>query len=161
VVWVEVKTNWSDFDTSRRSKRLAREVCTGQDMADIVVVAYPSTGRTVFAEEDVMELIRLQTQGVLVVPWVASFTYWDNIRDVLACPSNQRRAVAGSDYRKPRTALAGLPGVGAKTEAKLLEFYGSAQVALLAYGSGGWGRVVGNTKFQRIESACRGQVLGV
>lgn len=161
VVWVEVKTNWLDFDSSRRSKRLAREVRTGKDMADIVVVAYPTLPQGIWHSENHLELLRLQTQGVLVVPWSTSFDYWDNIRNVLGYPSNQRRAVAGSDYRKPRTALAGLPGVGAKTEAKLLTYYGNADLALQAYGYEGWDDCLGEKNAARIESACRSQVLGV
>ena len=155
-VWVEAKTNWADFETSRRSKRLAREVRTGQDMADIVVVAYPSN-ECLAEPADRFELLRLQTQGILVVPWSTSFAYWDDIRSVLGSSSNQRRVIAGTDYRKPRTALAGLPGVGAKTEAKLLSFYGSAHLALLAYGADGWDHVLGEKQARRIEEACRRQ----
>jgi len=165
VVWVEAKTNWSDFDSSRRSKRLAREVRTGQDMADIVVLAYPANIQQSWTmtcdadKENQFELLRLQTQGVLVVPWIASFTYWDGIRNVLGSSSNQRRVIAGTDYRKPRTALAGLPGVGAKTEAKLLACYGNADNALARYES--WNLVLGDKQAQRIRTRCLGQVLGV
>lgn len=165
VVWVEVKTNWSDFDSSRRSKRLAREIRTGQNMADIVVVAYPVVPPAVYdttdhpgRHENQLELLRLQSLGVLVVPWSTSFEYWDGIRNILASESNQRRAIAGTDYRKPRTALAGLPGVGAKTEAKLLEYYGNADHALRAYGTSDWTEALGDNQVHRIEQACRDQV---
>ena len=155
ICWVEAKTNWADFESSRRSKRLAREVRTGQQMADVVIVAHPAYYTA--DPENLLELIRLQSQGILCIPWDTSYEYWDNIRVVLSSGSNLLRAVSGSDHSKPHTALAGLPGVGKVTERKLLAHYGNAHLALLAYGTDGWAAPLGEKQVQRIEIACRHQ----
>lgn len=153
VVWVEAKTNWADFDSSRRSKRLAREVKGALDMADIVVVAYPT--HLVEDNENRLELLRLQCLGVHVVPWSTVWAYWDDIRNVLGSARNQRRALAGSDKRKPRTVLAGFPGVGPKTEAKLLASYGTAEQAVKVYPY--WDAVLGERAADRIRSVLKEQ----
>ncbi len=156
VVWVEWK-NLDDLYSSIQSKRLARELRTGLSMADIVVVAIPRSARGMTLSTDAcMEVLRLQTQGIHVLyPCGRSYVYWDEVREVLSSGSNQRRAIAGTDYRKPRTALSGVPGVGAKTEAKLLAWYGTAHTALVHYLE--WHYALGSKKASLIEQACHAQ----
>lgn len=157
VVWVEWK-NLDDLDSSIRSKRLARELRTGLDMADIVVLAVWVGAATYIESSLRMEMLRLQFDGIKVLcPVSRTVSYWDEVREVLRSPSNQRRAIAGTDDRKPNSALRGVPGVGAKTEAKLLKFYGNAHLALIAYGSDGWDHVLGPAQASRIEKVCRVQ----
>ncbi len=148
VILVEAKTNWADMVTSIRTRRLARQVRTLLGLGGstgLVVVAYPSetpNQRTALYNpsswEDsylwTAESVRLQSLGVVVVPFSSSYSYWDNIRHVLHSERNQRRAIAGDDRaRNPRTALEGIPGVGPKTAAKILTGYRDVDAALVAY----------------------------
>lgn len=161
VILVECKTNWADMLHSIQSKRLARQVRELSVLADnpVIVVAHPPPPFPIGADwyRVVAEFVRLQSLGVVVVPFSTAFGYWDNIRHVLHSEKNQRRAIAGDDRsRNPRTALEGIPGVGPKTAAKLVDHYGSVYHAFLNFVH--WTTPLGEKTAARVYTTLRGQL---